>query len=562
MVVLWPLNALKVSVDCGGFKPSFDDLEKFAKSNWGDFGFESFHKLSAEMYLFQFHSDAWIFARRPLIIKAWSHDAKIERKREVNVPVWVRIPNLILQFWNEEMLSKIGSYIGKPLVVDSATSSLERMAYARVYVEIDVNWELSEFVPLVDDFWNEFQQKINFERCFHGRAPLKRAEVVDTKTRRFKIVQKWQPKRIPNESKVDDVLPQMLVVQQEIVEDVVVDRIVIGDKPDTGHGPIPVKNAFASLDEDDVELGKEDVILPLNVAFEVALSIDSNPSSGKQLIRNGEGRKKAELTKIRQSVRGSFFLSAVYDKHTPADRRSRWSSLVDDACRMNGEPWSIGGDFNIVRDSSESVGGGSPDSIGMKEFNEYISSINVMELPHIGLDVPVVQESNHCPLDVSITCNIPSDPKPFKYNHFLVSHESFLSIIEGVWNEAVEAFSNISMRVVEMKHEFEEVQNLVLNGDVSNETLLKAKGITLQYNLLCKAKSEFYKNKARMAWYKDGDDNTKLFHYSMRINESKSLITQIHNDNGVLISDYQQVKMGAIEFYKKLFSTQDTIINK
>ncbi|KAG9135979.1 hypothetical protein Leryth_015847 [Lithospermum erythrorhizon] len=75
----------------------------------------------------------------------------------------VRIPNLILQFWNEEMLSKIGSYIGKPLVVDSATSSLERMAYARVYVEIDVNWELAEFVPLVDDFWNEFQQKINFE---------------------------------------------------------------------------------------------------------------------------------------------------------------------------------------------------------------------------------------------------------------------------------------------------------------------------------------------------------------------------------------------------------------
>ncbi|GAA0149906.1 hypothetical protein LIER_08963 [Lithospermum erythrorhizon] len=77
------------------------------------------------------------FARRPLIIKAWTHDAKIDRKGEARVPVW-------------------------PLMVDSATSTLKRIACVRVYVEIDVNWELSEFVPLIDDLGNEFQQKNQF----------------------------------------------------------------------------------------------------------------------------------------------------------------------------------------------------------------------------------------------------------------------------------------------------------------------------------------------------------------------------------------------------------------
>ncbi|GAA0146192.1 hypothetical protein LIER_06205 [Lithospermum erythrorhizon] len=223
--------------------------------------------------------------------------------------------------------------------------------------------------------------------------------------------------------------------------------------------------------------------------------------------------------------KGPFFFTTIYGKHIPADRRILWSSLADDVYRINGDPWLIG-----------------------------IRSLHV---------------------DMSIICNNPSDPKPFKYNHFLTTHESFLSIIEDVWNENVEgnyfqklqhycksvknalknlnkqAFSNISARVVEMKQKIEEIQELVLQEDVSSETLCKAKDITMKYNVLCKAEIEFYRNKAMMAWYKDGDDSTRLFHSSMRINQRKSLITQIHNEEGVLITDYQQVQVVTIEFYKK-----------
>ncbi|GAA0146191.1 hypothetical protein LIER_06204 [Lithospermum erythrorhizon] len=276
-----------------GFRPEFDQMEKFAKSNWEKFGFESMHKLSAGMFLFQFQSDVdrdrmledgpWIFARRPLVIKAWTHDAKIDRKGEARVLVW-------------------------PLMADSATSALERMAYARIYVEIDVNWAFPEFVPLMDDLGNEFQQKISFEwippkcsycnvfghsdgRCFHSGAPPKKAEDVQVKLRKHRVVQKWKPKSIPVESKVESVVQQIPieVSQDEIIEDVVVDRIVVDNRRGTSHGSIPVKNTFASLDEEESEIEKVDADpIMRNV-------VDGSDSSSKtQSSKNGENKKKSQ----------------------------------------------------------------------------------------------------------------------------------------------------------------------------------------------------------------------------------------------------------------------------
>ncbi|GAA0169291.1 hypothetical protein LIER_23810 [Lithospermum erythrorhizon] len=48
------------------------------------------------------------------------------------------------------------------------------------------------------------------------------------------------------------------VSQHEIVEDVVVDRIVVNDGPETSHVSIPVQNAFESLDKEVPEIVRID----------------------------------------------------------------------------------------------------------------------------------------------------------------------------------------------------------------------------------------------------------------------------------------------------------------
>ncbi|GAA0166739.1 hypothetical protein LIER_40247 [Lithospermum erythrorhizon] len=114
-----------------GINPSFGAIENFARNRWNVFGFEKYFKLSLRVFLFKFESDEgrdamldegmWIFAQYPMIVSSWTPESNLERRGVEKILVWVKIPFLSLQFWNDEMLSKIGSYIGNNFFVDGAT---------------------------------------------------------------------------------------------------------------------------------------------------------------------------------------------------------------------------------------------------------------------------------------------------------------------------------------------------------------------------------------------------------------------------------------------------------
>ncbi|CAN1801286.1 hypothetical protein LINPERHAP1_LOCUS22903, partial [Linum perenne] len=52
---------------------------------------------------------------------------------------WVRLPRLLIQFFNRLAVSRIGNYIGRTVKIDMATSEVARARYARVCVEVDVS---------------------------------------------------------------------------------------------------------------------------------------------------------------------------------------------------------------------------------------------------------------------------------------------------------------------------------------------------------------------------------------------------------------------------------------
>ncbi|XP_070018841.1 uncharacterized protein [Nicotiana sylvestris] len=61
-----------------------------------------------------------------------------------------KFPNLPLNLWSNQALSKIGSGLGKPLYADACTTIVERISYARVLIEIDVTKPLPEKIKLYD----------------------------------------------------------------------------------------------------------------------------------------------------------------------------------------------------------------------------------------------------------------------------------------------------------------------------------------------------------------------------------------------------------------------------
>ncbi|KAM3359724.1 hypothetical protein P3S68_019435 [Capsicum galapagoense] len=64
------------------------------------------------------------FDNKPFIVKAWSHEMEFTRDELLIVPIWIRFPGLDFKYWSQKGLSKLGSLIGKPLMVDQNT---ERM---------------------------------------------------------------------------------------------------------------------------------------------------------------------------------------------------------------------------------------------------------------------------------------------------------------------------------------------------------------------------------------------------------------------------------------------------
>ncbi|KAJ6291154.1 hypothetical protein OIU76_023248 [Salix suchowensis] len=85
---------------------------------------------------------------RPLILREMSEFFNFNSAKMSTIPVWVKLSNLPLRCWSENCLSKIASVIGKPIQCDMLTSSMTRLSYARVLVEIDLRKKLRESINL------------------------------------------------------------------------------------------------------------------------------------------------------------------------------------------------------------------------------------------------------------------------------------------------------------------------------------------------------------------------------------------------------------------------------
>ncbi|XP_043717563.1 uncharacterized protein LOC122665474 [Telopea speciosissima] len=109
-----------------------------------------------------------------MILRPWSPDVCLERVDLCSVPVWVSLPNLTFHFWSSEALSSIGSVIGKPIITDKMTRSMERLSYARLCVEVSANEELPLSVPVYGDGGFVFNQRVVYDwkppLCVHCKV--------------------------------------------------------------------------------------------------------------------------------------------------------------------------------------------------------------------------------------------------------------------------------------------------------------------------------------------------------------------------------------------------------
>ncbi|KAL2235707.1 UNVERIFIED_CONTAM: hypothetical protein Sindi_1302900 [Sesamum indicum] len=141
-----------------GKRPYFHHLKEFAMSVWP--GLKEVTGTSNGFFFLQFKSVAdmedvieggpWLFQGQPIVLQKWEPGMVLRKQQHTQVPVWLKLRHLPVEFWTEEGLSTVASGVGKPLYPDAITRACTRLDFARVCVMVDVTSNLPKHIIIMN----------------------------------------------------------------------------------------------------------------------------------------------------------------------------------------------------------------------------------------------------------------------------------------------------------------------------------------------------------------------------------------------------------------------------
>ncbi|GJW37647.1 retrovirus-related pol polyprotein from transposon TNT 1-94 [Tanacetum coccineum] len=138
-------------------------VEYYVRNNWGKYGLTRIMMHSKGFFFFQFKTlkgledvlknGPWMICNSPIILKKWSLNTRLCKKVLIRILVWVRIHDVPIHVFSKDGLSIIASHIGKPIMLDSYTSSMcieswGRSSFARCLIEINAGDDLKDSLTL------------------------------------------------------------------------------------------------------------------------------------------------------------------------------------------------------------------------------------------------------------------------------------------------------------------------------------------------------------------------------------------------------------------------------
>ncbi|KAJ6976254.1 hypothetical protein NC653_031943 [Populus alba x Populus x berolinensis] len=126
--------------------PGFKALNNIISSTWYCNATLTIHASSWLIYKFSNVDDnmavldggPYLVYERPLLLRPMPEFFDFFSAEMTRVTIWIKLPSLPLSCWSPQCLTKIASVLGKPLQSDRLTSSMSRLSYARVLVEVNM----------------------------------------------------------------------------------------------------------------------------------------------------------------------------------------------------------------------------------------------------------------------------------------------------------------------------------------------------------------------------------------------------------------------------------------
>ncbi|XP_059288856.1 uncharacterized protein LOC132042280 [Lycium ferocissimum] len=288
-------------------------------------------------------------------------------------------------------------------------------------------------------------------------------------------------------------------------------------------------------------------------------------------------------------------VTLVYANCDRTERIELWDSLYNLASDMS-VPWLVGGDFNVITDEDEKYGGLPVSLNEVEDFRHCIQTCNLTDLGYKGsvftwwngrgaddcvfkrldrclgnfelqqlfpgLEIThlIKLGSDHSPLLLECKQQVQQFKKSFKFLNFWTKHVTFLDVVKENWETDVVAnsFMTFNVKLKKLKKIlsvwskatygdiFQQITNLeevikahevLFKADPSFANREKLMKVQAELTRVLHLEEEFWKQKAGMSWFEDGDKNSKFFHAHVNGRRKMLQLKRIQNSAGQWIDN-------------------------
>ncbi|KAL4569291.1 hypothetical protein LXL04_024927 [Taraxacum kok-saghyz] len=167
-------------------KLAFPTVKYFVMRMWKQFGLEDLMVNDEGFYFFRFSENQgmenvmdngpWLINNVPLFVQRWKPGLVLSKPEMTMVPVWVKIFNVPLEYWNEEGIAHITNEIGRPIMMDRVTQKMcenhwGRPGFMRILIEMSAESEWLKNVNIISRDLETGEKKSSMCRIEYAWIP-------------------------------------------------------------------------------------------------------------------------------------------------------------------------------------------------------------------------------------------------------------------------------------------------------------------------------------------------------------------------------------------------------
>ncbi|XP_060202736.1 uncharacterized protein LOC132631154 [Lycium barbarum] len=316
---------------------------------------------------------------------------------------------------------------------------------------------------------------------------------------------------------------------------------------------------------------------------------------------------------------GGAYVTIVYAKCTSLERQELWDDLTDISNQVQ-SGWCIGGDFNVILEPSEKIGGKIHRAYKSFDFAACVNRCGLEDAGFVGsnytwcnnrrpgkriwkrLDRVIINDnwlqrfnnvtvrhlsttgSDHRPLLLKCYDSNTNAIKHFRFRHFWVEQPGFMDLVGQDWQIKVkgnpmwilqqklkrlgkrlskwsrEDIGDIFQKVEEWEATLQQLEDVdaIDKNEQSRTELNKGQAEYVHWMAMQEALLE---QKSQIKWFEEGDSNTRYFHNVIKDRRRRLQLHRIKNSKGKWLHSDEKISNSAIRHFKRIFNLPEPAVD-